>query len=96
MADNIIEIYNSLEAESLNRGLRGEKSIKIRAFVTDVVKQVKKPRLHMATLFRMAQTQLGLSKNDRSQFTNTVKKMYETEHVDGNVWILATKPKNQE
>ena len=49
MVENIHEIYAALEAESIGRGSRGEKSAKIRAFVSDGC-ELKRPKLHWADL----------------------------------------------
>ncbi len=97
MVENIHEIYAALEAESIGKGSKGEKSAKIRAFVSDAVAELKRPKLHLGALFKLAKQELGLVNSDRSQFTTIVKKMYETEQDAGNgTWIIATKPKTQE
>lgn len=97
MVENIKEMYAALEAESISKTAKGEKASKIRKFMSDTVQIVKKPKLHLATMFKLAQQTIGLSPNDRSQFTTIVKSMYETTKDDkSNTWIEVTKLKTQE
>ena len=97
MVENIQEMYAALEAENINKGARGEKATKIRMFVGEAIKQIKKPKVMMSVMFKIAQDKLGLENKDRSQFTGVIKKMFEVSKDENDtVWIETTKPITQE
>lgn len=97
MAENIKEMYAALEAETISKTAKGEKASKIRTFIKDATTQIKKEKLHLGTIFKVAQQQIGLKPTDRSQFTTIAKSMFNTvQDGNKNTWIEVTKPKAQE
>lgn len=98
MDESIRDTYLELEKDSLNRSAKGEKAEKLRAFVRDVAKEVKKPKLSLAALYNLAKKTFPNEKIDRSYFSSVVEKTWETsrDSANGTVWVEITKEKKPE
>lgn len=85
---DVKELYLELEKESQSRSAKGEKAEKIRGFIRTVAKEVQKPQLSLAALYKLTKRQFPEDKIDRSYFVSIVQKTWETSKDDnGNVLV---------
>lgn len=93
---NIAELYSKLEQEGIDnpRSGKGEKAEKVRGIVKDIGKQTGKNRILQSAAFNTVKDVMAPDKLDRSYFTQTIERTWETERDDASrVWILLNKAK---
>ena len=94
---NIAELYGKLEKEGIEnpRSGKGEKAEKVRGIVKDIGKQTGNSKILQSAAFNTVKSVMAPdNKLDRSYFTQTVERTWETERDEaGRVWILLNKAK---
>ncbi len=94
MSDDILDLFNKVEAEGAKRGTKGEKANQLRAYLDEVIKTLRKPEIKVATLRGMCKLHFPDLKIEHSYFTSLVKGTYVVNNVDGDM-VVMTKEKKE-
>lgn len=98
MVEDVTELYDKFESAAKSRKGKGEIAQKIRDFVEDMSKRLKKDKMSISALHKMAKELklLGEEKVEYSYFNNVCQKTWEiSKDEDGVVYIEISKPKTK-
>lgn len=89
----VAQLYDTLEAEAIKEGVRGEKGVKMKELALELSKEIGKKKLLFTVLFKMVQDRMDSPK--RNHFMNICRKNWEvTEDDDGLTWVDLGRPKD--
>jgi len=95
MSDDILELFNKVEAEGAKRGNRGEKATQLRQFIEETIKTIRKPEIKVSTLRGMCKLKFPDLKIEHSYFTSLVKATYVVKNNDDGDLVVMTKEKKE-
>jgi DnaJ-class molecular chaperone len=96
MSDDILDLFNQVEAEGAKRGNRGEKAGKLRDYIAEVIKTVRQPEIKVATLRGMCKLHFPDEKIEHSYFTSMIKGSYVVkQNGDGDLVVMTKEAKPQ-